>query len=105
MTNNQKYDIIKEEKGRNMVKNILQDKDLRGGSYKWANWMSKLSLVTCEPCWENHGKIEDISITDNFFDIGGDSLKAIEFVSKAHSEYNLILYNHNFEHFYKFLQP
>ena len=48
-----------------MVKNILQDKDLRGGSYKWANWMSKLSLVTCEPCWENHGKIEDISILEN----------------------------------------
>ncbi len=27
-----------------------------------------------------------IGITDSFFDLGGDSLKAIEFVSKAHSE-------------------
>lgn len=27
-----------------------------------------------------------IGITDDFFDAGGDSLKAIEFVSKAHSE-------------------
>ena len=27
-----------------------------------------------------------VGITDDFFDLGGDSLKAIEFVSKAHSE-------------------
>ena len=27
-----------------------------------------------------------IGITDDFFDLGGDSLKAIEFVSKAHNE-------------------
>lgn len=27
-----------------------------------------------------------VSITDDFFDLGGDSLKAIEFVSKAHNE-------------------
>ena len=48
-----------------MVKNILQDKDLRGGSYKWANWMSKLKNTTCTTCWDNHGKIEDISILKN----------------------------------------
>lgn len=29
---------------------------------------------------------EQIGITDEFFDLGGDSLKAIEYVSKAHSE-------------------
>ena len=30
--------------------------------------------------------ITPIGLADNFFDLGGDSLKAIEFVSKAHSE-------------------
>ena len=30
--------------------------------------------------------ITPVSITDDFFDLGGDSLKAIEFVSKAHNE-------------------
>ena len=30
--------------------------------------------------------IQRIGLSDNFFDIGGDSLKAIEFVSKAHYE-------------------
>lgn len=30
--------------------------------------------------------VSPIGVTDNFFDLGGDSLKAIEFVSKAHSE-------------------
>lgn len=29
---------------------------------------------------------EPVGITDDFFDLGGDSLKAIEYVSKAHSE-------------------
>ena len=29
---------------------------------------------------------EKVSTLDNFFDVGGDSLKAIEFVSKAHNE-------------------
>lgn len=31
-------------------------------------------------------KTSPIGITDDFFDLGGDSLKSIEFVSKAHSE-------------------
>lgn len=31
-------------------------------------------------------KTSSIGIADDFFDLGGDSLKAIEFVSKAHSE-------------------
>lgn len=30
--------------------------------------------------------ISSVGITDDFFDLGGDSLKAIEFVSKAHNE-------------------
>lgn len=30
--------------------------------------------------------VTPIGLADNFFDLGGDSLKAIEFVSKAHSE-------------------
>ncbi len=30
--------------------------------------------------------VEKVGLTDNFFDLGGDSLKAIEFISKAHSE-------------------
>ena len=42
--------------------NIFQDKDLFGNSSKWANWMSRLTMFTCKLCWDNHGKIVDISL-------------------------------------------
>lgn len=28
-----------------IINNILQDRDLNGGSTNWANWMSKLTIV------------------------------------------------------------
>ena len=44
------------------IDNLNQDRDLRGNSTKWANWMSMLLANTCRTCIENHGKIVDISI-------------------------------------------
>ena len=44
---------------------MLQDRDLRGGSIRWANWMSKLTLFTCLYCVQQHGKIVDISMLEN----------------------------------------
>ncbi len=43
------------------INNIAQDKNLRGNSYRWANWMSQLTLYTCKLCVEQHGIIVDIS--------------------------------------------
>ena len=43
------------------INNLLQDRELRGESIKWANWMSKLTLFTCLHCAQQHGKIVDIS--------------------------------------------
>ena len=48
-----------------IVNNILQDKLLYGNSTKWANWMSQLTLFTCQYCAEQHGRIVDISVLDN----------------------------------------
>ena len=45
--------------------NIVQDKNLRGNSSKWANWMSNLTLFTCQYCTEQHGTIVDISVLKN----------------------------------------
>ena len=46
--------------------NLLQpDKDLRGDSTVWANWMSQLTPTTCQYCVEQHGKVVDISILQN----------------------------------------
>ena len=39
-----------------------QDKNLRGDSTTWANWMSVLGLTTCQYCKEQHGKIVAIAI-------------------------------------------
>ena len=36
------------------------DRDLRGNSKNWANWMSALAPNTCLPCAKKHGKIVDI---------------------------------------------
>lgn len=51
------------------INNLLQDRDLRGNSSIWANWMSKLTLFTCKFCVEQHGKIFDISILDNKYEV------------------------------------
>jgi len=42
--------------------------------------------------------IQQIGLNDNFFDLGGDSLKAIEFVSKAHHEGMLFNLQDVFDH-------
>ena len=56
-----------------MIKKLLTilftDKNLSGNSSKWANWMSKLTIFTCKYCVEQHGKIVDISILDNQFEV------------------------------------
>lgn len=45
-----------------MANGIIQDRDLRGSSLNWANWMSTLDLTTCVYCVKQHGKIVAISI-------------------------------------------
>ena len=47
------------------INNLLQDRELRGGSTNWANLMSKLTLFTCLLCTQQHGKIVDISMLKN----------------------------------------
>ena len=44
------------------TKDLQQDKELNGDSLNWANWQSSLSIVTCQYCKDQHGKICDISI-------------------------------------------
>ncbi len=48
-----------------LINNLLQDKNLRGDSFIWANWMSKLLPTSCQYCVEQHGKIVDISFLEN----------------------------------------
>ena len=45
-----------------LLNNLRQDRNIRGNSEKWANWMSELTLKTCKPCIEGHGTLTDISI-------------------------------------------
>ena len=52
-----------------IIDNLLQSKELTGSSIKWANWMSQLSITTCLYCAENHGKIFDISIIDEKYEV------------------------------------
>ena len=56
---------MKENKIEDLLNNILQDKNLRGDSFIWANWMSQLTITTCQFCVEQHGKIFAISILEN----------------------------------------
>lgn len=44
------------------INNLRQDRDLRGDSTRWANWMSELLPVSCKFCVVQHGKIFDISV-------------------------------------------
>ena len=48
-----------------LLKILNPDRDLRGDSENWANWMSELWLTTCVYCGLRHGKIVDISILQN----------------------------------------
>lgn len=45
-----------------LLNDLRQDRNTRGDSGKWANWMSELTLKTCQPCIEGHGTLADISI-------------------------------------------
>ena len=47
------------------INNLRQDRDLRGDSTRWANWMSKLLPNTCKFCVDQHGRIVDISVLNN----------------------------------------
>ena len=53
---------MKETGFEDFASSILQDRNLRGNSKKWANWMSALTLFTCKYCVDHHGTIVDISI-------------------------------------------
>ena len=55
---------MEENKIDNFINNLLQDREIRGNSSKWANWKSMLTLFTCKYCVEHHGMIIDISILD-----------------------------------------
>jgi hypothetical protein len=52
------------------IDNLRQDRDLRGDSANWANWMSVLLANTCKFCMDQHGKIVDISVLDNKDEVG-----------------------------------
>lgn len=54
---------------KNFVSTLLQDRDVLGGSSRWANWMSKLTLTTCALCANNHGKVIDISILGEEYEV------------------------------------
>ena len=63
------------------INNLLQDKELRGGSKNWANWMSKLTLFTCLHCAQQHGKIVDISMLKNKTKVNAHQNCECEYVS------------------------
>ena len=48
-----------------LINNLMQDRNLPGDSFNWANWMSKLAFNTCQYCVEQYGKIVDISVLKN----------------------------------------
>ena len=45
-----------------LINNLMQDRNLLGDSFNWANWMSKLLPNTCKFCVDQHGKIVDVFI-------------------------------------------
>ena len=53
----------------NLINNLLQDRNVRGNSTRWANWKSLLTIFTCKYCVEHHGMIVDISVLDNKYEI------------------------------------
>ncbi len=52
-----------------MAEILFQDRDLRGNSTNWANWMSQLGLTTCKYCVKHHGTIVDISVLDDMAEV------------------------------------
>lgn len=42
----------------NLLNNLLQDRNLRGYSSKWANWKSQLTIYTCKFCIERTEKLQ-----------------------------------------------
>ena len=63
------------------INNLLQDRELRGGSTNWANRMSKLTLFTCLLCTQQHGKIVDISMLKNKTKVNAHQNCECEYVS------------------------
>jgi hypothetical protein len=63
------------------INNLLQDRELRGGSTNWANWISKLTLFTCLLCTQQHGKIVDISMLKNKTKVNAHKNCECEYVS------------------------
>lgn len=57
--------MIGKEVISDFVDNLLVDRDVRGMSAHWANWMSNLAINTCLLCRNNHGTIVDISVLEN----------------------------------------
>ncbi len=51
-----------------LINNLRQDRNIRGLSEKWANWMSILSITTCQDCVEGHGTIAPASILEGKFE-------------------------------------
>ena len=47
-----------------IINDLLQDKNLRGFSTKWANRMSKLTPMTCQTCIDKHGTIVSIKLAE-----------------------------------------
>ena len=43
------------------MESLYTDRNLRGNSSRWVNWVSKLAINTCKFCADNHGKIVAIS--------------------------------------------
>ena len=63
-----------------LINNLAQDRNLRGNSVKWANWMSKLTLLTCLYCVQQHGKIVDISMLENKTEVNAHERCKCEYV-------------------------
>jgi hypothetical protein len=63
------------------INNLLQDRELRGGSTNWANWISKLTLFTCLLCTQQHGKIVGISMLKNKTKVNAHKNCECEYVS------------------------
>jgi len=59
---------MKESFIEKFLNNLRQDRNIRGNSEKWANWMSILSITTCQKCVEGHGTIAPASILEGHFE-------------------------------------
>lgn len=46
---------------------IPQDKNLKGDSQKWKNWMSHLTPTTCKECAEKHGTIFPYDVDESLY--------------------------------------